>query len=160
METTPDRSGTDIDPSEQLAMFESIQSATEAEAWTPSTPVWHAPLFAASITGFALVDSASSRWAIAGPVIGGLALLIALVDHYRRRTVTPGRVKNPLRVLVFYGVILTVTLGIVVAWQRMAVTDSSHTAAVGWAWLVTTSLFAGGITLTNRMSARWTAAPS
>lgn len=140
-------------------MLEAVQDATEAEGWMPPTPIWHAPILATALAGFALVNDGPDGWAVAGVLVGGLAALFAIVDQARRRRVTPRRMTRPARVVAFYGFILVVSGAIVIAWGALELSDSSGRAAVMLvaAWLATTAAFAVGISITDRMRARWTA---
>ncbi len=148
-----------MDPQAQLAMLETIQDATEAEAWMPPTPLWHAPLLSTSIAGLALFRDGPAGWAIAGGVVGGVAVVFAAWDQLRRRRATPRRMAKPLRPLAFYGIILAVTFVIVATWGMIDVPDRSGPAVLALigAWLATTVAFAVGIATTNRMRNRWAA---
>ena len=158
METaTEGRSEGELDPQAQLEMLEAVQDATEAEAWMPATPVWQAPVLATAIAGIAMVNNGPEGWALTGAVIGGLAALFAAMDQLRRQRVLPRRIRKPLRVLPFYGVIVVVTLGLVDMWGQIDFPASAGRAAgvVFGAWLVTTAVFLLGITATNWMGKRW-----
>lgn len=150
-----------MDPRAQLDMLQAAQDATEVEAWMPPTPLWHAPLLATAIAGIALINSDAGNWAIAGAVVGGVALVVGLVDQYRRRRASPRGMRKPFRVLVFYGFIVLVTLGILQLWSTVELNEPSArtaTTLIG-AWLATTAVFAIGITITERTRNRWTSSP-
>ncbi len=142
-------------------MLETIRDATEAEAWMPPTPVWHAPILATAIAGFALINNGPAGWATAGAVIGGIALAFAVVDQRRRRRASPRRLRKPLRALAFYGFILVVSYGITVAWSVIDLPDRSGQSALtlAGAWLATTVAFGLGITMTNRARDHWAESP-
>ncbi|MGH1489126.1 MAG: hypothetical protein ACRBK7_06975 [Acidimicrobiales bacterium] len=147
----------EIDAQAQLAMLASVQNATEVEAWMPATPVWHAPLLAASIAGFAVFSGGPDGWQMVALVIGVAALLIGVVDQRRRQGVSPRRTRKPLRVIAFYGVVAFVTYCTLALWSLVDWSPDLRPRPLTLlgAWLATTLLFAVGITITNRMRGRW-----
>ena len=159
--TTEGRNGDEMDPQAQLAMLKTVQDATEAEAWMPPTPLWHAPVLATAIAGLALINDGPDGWAIPGAVIGAIAVAFGIVDQLRRRRASPRRIRKPLRAVAFYGFILVVTYCILAMWGAIDLPDSAGQAApvAFGAWLATTMIFALGIAVTDRMRNRWTESP-
>ncbi len=161
METATGRHGEDLDPRAQLAMLDNVRVAAEAEAWMTPTPIWHAPLLATAFAGLHLVYDGRDYWADIGAVVGFLAIGLAMADQIRRQRVVPKRLGKPRRALMFYGVMAVVTVGVIVLWSQVELPDRSARAALALlgGWLATTTVFALGITTTNRLHNRWTASP-
>ncbi len=138
-------------------MLAAVQNATEVEAWMPATPIWHAPVLAAAIAGYAVAVEGPEGWRIPAAVVAGIALLVGLVDQIRRQRISPRRMRKPLRLVAFYGFMLVVIAAIAGLWFSIdwsANLGMQLLTLVG-GWLATTAAFAVGISTTDRMRNHW-----
>ncbi len=151
-----------LDPISQLEMLQQVQNATEVDGWIPPTPVWHAPLLAATIISMAIVSSGDPEgWRPIALVVGAIALTIGLGDQIRRQRVMPRRLTKPLRVVAFYLFIFLVTLAISIPWFNVewpAGTGARLVWLIG-GWVLTTAIFALGVFVGNRVRNQWAGAP-